>query len=376
MNQPRLLHIRSSYFYGGPERQITYLTKALEKKGIKSSVATFAPRQEIIKNRYYTRLQQLNINAHRLDIDSSFDRQPLAVLNDIIASEETNVLIGHDYRADYFVLQLAKKLNLPAISFSRGWTKNTLKVKFYEWLDIRFLKKMDGVVAVSRIKFDELRSKGISPDRLLYIPNSIPTEGAIARQNILRDRFDIPHDAYLLGSAGRLSIEKSQHVLIKAAVKALTLVPEAPVYCLLAGEGPRHKELAALIPDKLKDRIILAGWIEDNDQFYADLDLFVLTSATEGFPNVLLEAGKYSLPAISTPAGGAVEIIEDDHSGLLIPFEDTDALADSILSLYQDRAKAKKLGENLATITREKFGASINAEKFLGFIENVRREHG
>ena len=161
MNRFTVFHIRSSYFYGGPERQITYLTKALAEKGIDSAVATFAPRQDVVRNQYFTRLDELGIKGFRVDIDSSFDRAPVTRLEKIVSDTGADVLIGHDYRADYFILQLAAKINIPAISFSRGWTKNTLKVKFYEWLDIRFLKKMDGVVAVSPTKYDELRGKGI-----------------------------------------------------------------------------------------------------------------------------------------------------------------------------------------------------------------------
>jgi glycosyltransferase involved in cell wall biosynthesis len=375
MSAAKLFHIRSSYFYGGPERQITYLTRSLADRGIESAVATFAPKNDPDRNKYFSKLKELDFPSFRIDIAGSFDSSPTEKMGSIIRDNDYNLLVGHDYRADYFVLQLSKKLRLPAISFSRGWTRNTFKVRFYEWLDRRFLKKMDGVVAVSRAKFEELTRRGISADRMIYIPNSILTDNVVPRSNIIRDKFNIPHDAFLIGTAGRLSIEKNQEMLIKAAITLLENDKIGTMRFILAGEGPLREKLAGLIPDKFKDKIIPAGWIEDNESFYADIDLFVLTSQMEGFPNVLLEAGKYSLPAISTPAGGAVEIIDDGQTGRLIPFGDSGALVEAIASIYGDSSLRREMGDALGRITREKFDARINAGRFLEFADRIRERY-
>ena len=376
MNQPKLFHIRSSYFYGGPERQITYLTRSLTDRGIESMVATFVVTKKSIGNPYYEKLKELGVPAYLINLSGTFDFSPIGKLENYIRDNGYNVLVAHDYRADYFSIQLAKKLRLPRISFSRGWTRNTLKVKFYEWLDVAFLKGMDGVVAVSRTKYDELIKKGIRRDRLIYIPNSIMIENIASRNNSIRDRFNIPHNAFLVGTAGRLSIEKNQEMLIRAAIQLLDSDDAENLRFILAGEGTRCDELNGMIPEQYKDKIILPGWIEDNESFYADLDMFVLTSHMEGFPNVLLEAGKYALPVVSTPAGGATEIIEDGQTGRLIPFNDSEALANSISEIHRDGALRKRLGEGLRQITGEKFEATINAARFLEFINKIRERHG
>jgi len=375
MNQAKIFHIRSSYFYGGPERQITYLTKSLAAKGIDSIVATFAPINDPGRNRYFTKLTELGLPAYRIDISGSFDFSPVKALTEYVRDHQFNLLVGHDYRADYFILQLAKRLRLPSLSFSRGWTQNTVKVRLYEWLDLRFLRSMDGVVAVSPAKYDELIRRGIDEERLIYIPNSILVDEIRPRQNIIRDRFGIPREAFLIGTAGRLSIEKNQEMLIRAAIMVLDKSPSTDIRFLLAGEGPRRDYLAGLIPEKYKDRFILAGWIEDNEAFYADIDLFVLTSRMEGFPNVLLEAGKYGRPVVSTPAGGTTEIIEDGRSGRLVPFDDSASLAVTILSIHGDENLRGQLGQGLSRITREKFDARVNAVKFLEFADRIRERH-
>jgi glycosyltransferase involved in cell wall biosynthesis len=372
----KILHIRSSYFYGGPERQITYLTRVLETMDVPSAVATFAPRNDPSRNACYTKLQALGIPCFKVEIEGSFDRSALPAMEKIVRDNGFTVVVGHDYRADYFALALRRRLGVPAFSFSRGWTRNSLRVRLYEWLDIRFLRRMDGVVAVSQAKFDELRRRKIEPSRLIHIPNSILTDTVLPRQNLIRDRFGIPHDALLVGTAGRLSIEKNQEVFIRAAVQVLETPAYERTWFILAGEGKRQQELAGLIPDKYRDRIILAGWIENNDAFYADLDLFVLTSLMEGFPNVLLEAGKYRLPVVTTRAGGAVDIVEDGVSGTLMPFGDATGLCQRLELLLGDEELRRTMGGELGKVTRERYNAEINAGRFLAFVRGVRERYG
>jgi len=372
----KILHIRSSYFYGGPERQITYLTRVLETMEVPSAVATFAPRLDPSRNACYTKFQNLDIPCFRIDIDGSFDRSALEAMEKIIRDHGFTVVVGHDYRADYFALELRRRTKAAAFSFSRGWTRNSLRVRLYEWLDIRFLRRMDGVVAVSQAKFDELRRKKIEPARLIHIPNSILTDTVLPRQNLIRDRFHIPQEALLVGTAGRLSAEKNQDLFIRAAVQYLRKSGDEKTWFILAGEGKRQAELTAMIPETYRHRIILAGWIENNDALYADLDVFVLTSLMEGFPNVLLEAGKYNLPVITTRAGGAVDIVEDGVSGLLIPFGDVDFLGRKLELLLGDEESRRMLGEELGRVTRERYNAEINAGRFLAFIRGVRERYG
>jgi len=370
MSRPKILHIRSSYFYGGPERQTTYLIQCLAQKGIESGVVTFALKKAPDLNKYYRALQNLDYPSHLISISGSYDRSAIKAMAELIDSEGYNLLVGHDYRAHYFVLKLSRRPGLTGLGYSRGWTSENIKVKIYEWLDIRFLKKIDGVIAVSEGKYRELAAKGISEDKLVYIPNSIIIGKPRPRINVIRNKFGIPHDAFLIGTAGRLSAEKSHETLIRAAAEILENNSEN-LYFIIAGEGTREKYLKSLIPESLRKRIILAGWIEDNDAFYADIDLFALTSLTEGFPNVLLEAGKYNLPVISTPAGGAVEIIRDGETGFFIPFGGQDRLREKITLLHNDTDLRSKLGESLGKRTREKFSADINADRFMEFAQRI-----
>ena len=71
-----------------------------------------------------------------------------------------------------------------------------------------------------------------------------------------------------------------------------------------------------------------------------------------------------------------MEIIEDVLSGILMPFDNSDFLAEKIALLQNDNAFRARLADGLGKITRAKFEAGVNAERFLEFAETVRRRHG
>jgi glycosyltransferase involved in cell wall biosynthesis len=74
------------------------------------------------------------------------------------------------------------------------------------------------------------------------------------------------------------------------------------------------------------------------------MNLFVLPTHREGFPNTILEAQAAELPVITTLATGAVDSLENGVSGLLTPVGDVPALADAVLSLLSDPAKLRAMG--------------------------------
>jgi glycosyltransferase involved in cell wall biosynthesis len=113
------------------------------------------------------------------------------------------------------------------------------------------------------------------------------------------------------------------------------------------------KERAARIP--LGRRIAFAGFRSDIPQILSAMDLFVLASVSEGFPNVLLEAMAAGKPVVATRVGGVPELIEHGRDGVLVDPADAAGLADAVLSLMKDPARARTLGENAGKKVRRDF---------------------
>src|SRR5690606_11391969 len=125
-----------------------------------------------------------------------------------------------------------------------------------------------------------------------------------------RSRLELPTDRILIGAVGRLSPEKGFDLLIRAVGE---LVQEGMnLGLLIAGEGPERSHLEAQIrqqPDPSRFRLL--GHQSDLSDFYGAIDVYALSSLSEGLPNVLLEAMAMALPVVASRVGGVPQLIED-----------------------------------------------------------------
>jgi len=122
---------------------------------------------------------------------------------------------------------------------------------------------------------------------------------------------------------------------------------ERNAHLLLAGEGPLCDHLAKRITSlSLSDRVHLLGARRDVPSLLRTADVFVFPSRTEGLPNALLEAMAAGCAIVATDVPGCGDLIVHERTGLLVPYGDTSALADSVVRVLGDRSLAAELGRN------------------------------
>ncbi len=140
-----------------------------------------------------------------------------------------------------------------------------------------------------------------------------------------------------------LRAEKGHDTLLRAAPRILARHPDASV--TLVGGGPRRDALETLTRALgIGDRVRFLGECRDVAPVLAEHDLFVLPSRSEAFPNALIEAMATGLPVVATAVGGIPEVVRPGVNGLLVPPDDDAALADAVLGLMDDPARAAALG--------------------------------
>lgn len=150
-----------------------------------------------------------------------------------------------------------------------------------------------------------------------------------------RERFDLPGDAIVVGTVGRLDPVKDQASLIRAFAAVAGKHPRAVL--ALVGDGPCRGELAALVEGLgLGERVRLLGERHDIPRVLAGLDVFVLPSIAEGLSNTILEAMATGLPVIATRVGGNPELVEDGVTGRLVPVRDHRALVEALEECLDD----------------------------------------
>jgi glycosyltransferase involved in cell wall biosynthesis len=212
-------------------------------------------------------------------------------------------------------------------------------------------------IAVSdMVRQIEIENTRVPPAKVLTIYNGIdPTPFAQPiDRTATRQQWGISPDAPLVGMVARLTPAKGLPILLKAFAIVHANLPTARL--LLVGTGELESDLMAQTNAlDLQNVVIFAGLRKDVPAFLACLDLFVLSSLWEGFPNVLLEAMSAGLPAVATTVGGTPELVLDGETGLLVPPADAEKLAHAILSLLQNPEQRKKMGEAGLARVKEKF---------------------
>jgi glycosyltransferase involved in cell wall biosynthesis len=140
-----------------------------------------------------------------------------------------------------------------------------------------------------------------------------------------------------------LRAEKGHDTLLAAVPRILARHPGASV--TLVGDGPRREALETLARALgVSAAVHFLGECRDVAPVLAGHDLFVLPSRSEAFPNALIEAMATALPVVATSVGGIPEVVRSGENGLLVPPDDPPALADAIVALMDDPARAAALG--------------------------------
>jgi glycosyltransferase involved in cell wall biosynthesis len=192
---------------------------------------------------------------------------------------------------------------------------------------------------------------GMPPDRLTTIHNGID----ISRMNWSgprwRDRAGIPLEARVVGVLGSLIHRKGHDLMLRA----LAQLPDA-VHLLVGGSGPEEGRLRALSDELgLGGRAHFVGEVTDPGALYAGLDLFALASREEGWGLVVAEAGYTGLACVVTRVGGVPELVLDEETGLIVPPEDSDALATALQRLLDDAALRARMGAAAQARVRRDF---------------------
>lgn len=228
-----------------------------------------------------------------------------------------------------------------------------------------FIRSVDRFVSVAgKHKRYLIADEHIDGDRITVIHNGVDLDTFHSGQpdDALRTELRIAPTERVVISVATLRPLKCIDVLIGAAKGVLERVPNARF--LLVGGGSEQARLEAMAKDLgIIDRVIFAGQRFDVPDLLRLADVFVLSSRTEAFPNVVLEAMATGLPVVSTDVGSVSEMVEEGRSAILVPKEDPDALRDAMLQFLEDTAKARAFGARGRAIVEKRFSIETMCEK-------------
>ncbi len=215
--------------------------------------------------------------------------------------------------------------------------------RYYKFL-IKFFyssKIVNAIIPVTNeIKKILIIDYGIDKNKLKTIHNGVDIEliKQLAQGEII-DFKEIFYDNELIKfiTIGSLKEVKGHKYLITAFSKVVKNIPNSKL--IIIGEGPLRKELELLIKElALSNDIILMGRKKNPYKYLSNTNIFILSSITEGFPNVLIEAMALGLPIISTNCEtGPKEILQDGKYGILVKIKDSEDLAKNMITLARNK---------------------------------------
>jgi glycosyltransferase involved in cell wall biosynthesis len=136
------------------------------------------------------------------------------------------------------------------------------------------------------------------------------------------------------GTASRMVIEKDHFTLLRAFAETIKSVPNAELH--IAGDGQLNSRITSLITDmRLNERVFLHGAVSDVPAYLSQLDIFVMSSISEGLPIIILEAMAAGLPIVSTRAGGIPEAAVEGLNAKFAAPGDAIGLAQQMIEMAQ-----------------------------------------
>ncbi len=225
--------------------------------------------------------------------------------------------------------------NTPSMSWGNNLTVGT-------WLKLarNLYPQADAIVAVSQGVADDLcQLFGLLSNKVQVIYNPVVTPELFIklREEVNFSWLESNQIPVILG-VGRLTKQKDFPTLLRA----FSLVRQVrPARLIILGEGEERPQLEQLAQKLgIQDDVYMPGFVDNPFAFMARASVFVLSSAWEGFGNVIVEALACGCPVVSTDCrSGPREILDNGRYGRLVPVGDHEALAKAILETLEDPDK-------------------------------------
>lgn len=365
--QKNILHLISSGGFFGAERVLLSIAECFGKNGFNVCVGALQdernPHLEVVAE-----AQKKGLPTFVLESRGRFDLGTIFSLRRYIKENNVSILHTHNYKSDLTGLAAAKLSGIPIVATAHGFTDMDRRVGAYETLDRMALKMFFHKVVLMTDKMLE----NIPSHKKKVIPNGINTEkfsGNKALRGAVRQKWGLS-DEIVIGTVGRLSVEKNQALLI-AAFKDL---PHAHrrFKLMIVGDGPQMKALKDLAAGYgLAEKIIFTGLVRDTSSVYAAFDIFVLSSLTEGVPLTILEAMASGVPIVSTAVGAIPGMVKDDKTGYLVPSGDTVALTEKLSQLSQDAGLRERIRQNALLHVNENYTLERMCREYRKIYEEV-----
>ncbi len=358
----RILFLTTSMGMGGADKQLLSAARELRNRGHESVIVSLTPLGPM-----GLEARSQGIRTESLEMRRGFpDPRGLVHLARLARTWRPEVLHSHMVHANLMARALRLLVPIPVMvsTIHNIYEGGRLRMAAYRLTN----GLVDHMTIVSQAAADRFIKERIVPKEILsVVPNGVDTDEftrvpAGTRESVRRS-LGIERQFVWL-AVGRFEIAKDYPNMLRAFASVREHSPESVL--LLVGRGSLQAETEALVAT-----LNLGRWVQflgvrnDVPEIMTAADGYLMSSAWEGMPMVLLEAAAAGLPIVSTIAGGNQEVVCDGESGFLVPPLDSDGLALAMRRLMElSAAQRRTMGERGREHIRTHYGLSRVAERW------------
>jgi glycosyltransferase involved in cell wall biosynthesis len=382
MHAPRLkvLHFTTTVGGGGAEQMLCNVVEAMARKGIQSVVVSTT--SSVGDNSLRSRLEAAG-PFYDLDAKSLLSWKMIRQFRRILKDEKPNIVQTWMHNSGVIAGALARMAGVKNVVWgvhskdiffggNPGWMKSFVNRKVLGAASRRVPKRIISCSQIAmRVHEEEV---GYPSGKMVWIGNGIDTDRFTPSHEVRREsreKFGIPQDAKVVGMVGRMNPVKDVPTFLRAAAELQKRNPKAHI--VLSGQGVEEadeitKSANLELPDPARMHWI--GYQKEVEKIYPMFDVMALTSTTEAFPMVLIEAMSCGVPCVSTNVGDAALILGE--VGKVTPVGDSEKIGeawDEILNLDDDSHQV--LSSRAREFSVERFGLEHCASRYLQVYEQL-----
>ena len=378
-NQPiRVMDLRGTYKGGGgPDKTILLSAKLHDPKRVHVLV-TYLRDPKDNEFEIHKRAAKLGINYVDVRDRYLIDLSCVKSLNRLIKQHDLRIVHTHDDKTllyGWILKKILPGLRIMYTCHSHACYSRKDFTRIQDYLDffIRnqariFLMKryQKPILTVSENTKSRLVKDGLRGQDIEVLANGIDFNFWKKEKGrpVLKEELQIPPDGYLVGTVARIDYDKDLSTFFQVTQAVVQIFQNVKFVIVGDGHGNELQRVQVLAEEMgVGDHVFFTGHRNDILDIYASMDIFLMTSLTEGMPNTVLEAMSMEIPIVSTSVGGVPDLVDHGKTGFLADVGDHKSLSTYVLKLLKDNM----LRQEFACAGRERI------KKHFSFDQRVKK---
>jgi glycosyltransferase involved in cell wall biosynthesis len=365
----RVCFFNSTSFWGGGEKLHLEYAMYFDQKGFAVFVAC-RPGSPLHEKAMAAQLKTIPVKTGDLSFLNPFAVQKVAQSLKMRGIDTLIATTSEDIKMCGFA---AQKAAIDRVVYLRGLAVPIKRSLINSLLFRRYITHIVANSEETKRQIFKNIEKGKIKGRVAVIYHGIDT-GALLKETTKIKLPGLTNGAIVLGNAGRLTEQKGQLLLIEVAKILRDRKLNFRLY--IAGEGEMRATLEKRIAAcGLENYVYLLGFVSEMNSFMNALDVFLLSSAWEGFGFVLVEAMLKECPVVAFNTSSNPEIVLDRQTGYLVNYPDVQAFADKVEWLIKNKDLRSAIGEKAKQHAKQHvlnhFNGLCKEERIDEFIEFI-----